>query len=105
MKSSAKSAGRLLLTACIISFISFFGSYMRIPIVPLFATSLGASTVQVGLINAAFMLVAGALSIPSGLVSDRVGRRLPLLGGLLVLAGSSFLLYWSSTPLQMALIY
>lgn len=99
------SAARLLLTCCVISFVCFFGSYMRIPVVPLFAISLGADSVQVGLINGAFMLMAGLLSIPSGLVSDRLGRRLPLLGGLALLAGSSFLLYWSSSPLQMAGVY
>ena len=98
-------AGKLLIIACIISFFCFIGSYMRIPIVPLFATSLGADSVQVGLINSAFMLMAGALSIPSGLISDRLGRRLPLLGGMILLAGSSFLLFWSSSPLQMAAIY
>src|SRR5512136_1737917 len=105
MASREHPAGRLLLIACTISFVCFFGSYMRIPIVPLFAASLGADSVQVGLINSAFMLMAGALSIPSGLISDRLGRRLPLLGGLLLLSGSSFLLYWSSSPLQMAVIY
>jgi MFS family permease len=94
-----------LLTACTISFVCFFGSYMRIPIVPLLATSLGADTAEVGMINGAFMLVAGALSIPSGLVSDRLGRRLPLLGGLALLSCSSFLLFGSRTPLQMGLIY
>jgi len=105
METDKKSAGRLLLTACIISFVCFLGSYMRIPIVPLLATSLGADTVQVGMINGAFMLMAGVLSIPSGLVSDRFGRRLPLLGGMILLAGSSLLLYWSNSLLQMAVIY
>lgn len=105
METSKKSPGRLLLTACIISFVCFIGSYMRVPVVPLFATSLGADTVQVGMINGSFMLMAGALSIPSGLISDRLGRRMPLLGGMILLAGSSFLLYWSSSPLQMAIIY
>ncbi len=102
---SREPAGKLLLIACAIGFGCFFGSYMRIPVVPLFATSLGADSVQVGMINGAFMLLAGALSIPSGLVSDRLGRRLPLLGGLILLSLSSFLLYWSRTPLQMASIY
>lgn len=105
MEMNRNSAGRLLLTACIISFVCFFSSYMRIPIVPLFAASIGADTVQVGMINASFMLMAGSLSIPSGLISDRFGRRIPLLGGLILLAGSSFLLYWSNSPLQMAAIY
>ncbi len=105
VESREHAAGKLLLIACTISFGCFFGSYMRIPVVPLFATSLGADSVQVGMINGAFMLMAGALSIPSGLVSDRLGRRFPLLGGLILLAASSFLLYWSSSPLQMAGIY
>lgn len=98
-------AGRLLLIACIISFVCFFGSYMRIPVVPLFAASLGADSVQVGFINAAFMLMAGALSIPSGIVSDRLGRRVPLLAGMLLLSGSSFLLHWCRTPFQMGAVY
>jgi MFS transporter, DHA1 family, multidrug resistance protein len=105
METAQKSARRLLLTACIISFVCFFGSYMRIPIVPLLATSLGADAFQVGLINSAFMLMAGVLSIPSGLISDRMGRRLPLLAGMTMMAASSLLLYWSSSLLQMGLIY
>ena len=105
MISGTKSSSRLLLTACVISFVCFFASYMRIPIVPLFATSLGADTVQVGMINGSFMLMAGVLSIPSGLLSDRLGRRLPLLGGMVLLSGSSIMLFWSNSPLQMAAIY
>jgi MFS transporter, DHA1 family, multidrug resistance protein len=105
MRNGKPSPGRLLLTACCISFVCFLGSYMRIPIVPLLATSLGADAAQVGMINGAFMLVAGALSIPSGLISDRLGRRVPLLGGLVLLSASSFLLFWSRSPLQMGLVY
>lgn len=105
MKTNSYPTARLLLTACIISFFGFLGSYMRVPIVPLFATSLGADTVQVGMINGAFMLMACTLSIPSGLISDRLGRRLPLMGGMALLAGSSFLLYWCNSPLQMTGVY
>jgi hypothetical protein len=36
---------------------------------------------------------------------DRLGRRLPLLGGMILLSGSSLMLFWSSSPLQMAAIY
>lgn len=96
---------RLLPICCLICFICFFGSYMRIPIVPLYALSLGADSAQVGMINASFLLLAGLLSIPAGLLSDRLGRRGPILGGLLILAGSSFLLYFCRTPLQIAGIY
>ena len=41
------------------------------------AKLLGANTVQVGVINSTFLLVAGAFSLPLGLVSDRIGRKLP----------------------------
>jgi MFS family permease len=94
-----------LLICCAVGFACFFGSYLRIPVVPLYAAGLGASTSQVGAINAAFMFMAGLLSIPAGLLSDRLGRRAVILGGLLVIAGSSFLLYLSTTPGQMFIIY
>ena len=105
MTDYSRSAGRILLTTCVIAFVCFLGSYMRIPIAPLFAISLGADTVQVGLINSAFMIMAGLLSIPTGLLSDRIGRRRPLLIGLVLLSGSSFLLAVSQSPLQMGCIY
>ena len=105
MKPSAHKADRRLPIACLIGFFCFFASYLRMPIVPLLAASLGADAVQVGLINGVFMMTACGLSIPSGLVSDRLGRRLPLLGGLLLLAASSVLLYQSENLPQVALIY
>lgn len=94
-----------LLACCTVSFACFFGSYLRIPVVPLYAAEIGASTAQVGAINAAFMLMAGLLAIPSGLLSDRIGRRAVILGGLLIIAGSSFLLYLSTTPGEMIGVY
>lgn len=105
MTKNTPASGRLLLTTCVIAFLCFLGSYMRIPIVPLFAASLGANMVEIGLINSAFMCTAGLLSIPSGLLSDRIGRRRPILAGLFFLAGSSFLLSISQSPLQMGGIY
>jgi DHA1 family multidrug resistance protein-like MFS transporter len=99
------SSGSLLLATCVISFVCFLASYMRIPIIPLLAESLGADTVQVGMINGSFMLIAAIFSIPSGLLSDRLGRRLPLLGSMALLSGSSMILFFSTSPLQMAAIY
>ncbi len=103
--SPTRSYAAALLACCVVSFACFLGSYLRIPVVPLYATEIGASTAQVGAINAAFMLMAGLLAIPSGLLSDRVGRRAVILGGLLVIAGSSFLLYLSTTPGMMIGVY
>ena len=96
---------RLLLFCMVICFVTNLASYMRIPVLPLMATSLGADSVRVGLINSAFMLSAGLLSVPAGLLSDRIGRRKLITWGLLILSGSSFLLYGSSDLLQMAAAY
>jgi len=105
MESQPPHHARQLLICCGIGLVCFFGAYMRIPVLPLFATSLGAGTAQVGMINAAFMLSAGLLAIPSGLLSDRLGRRPMLLGGLLLMSVSSLLIPLSTSPLVMAAIY
>ena len=90
------------LLLCLIGFASFFCSYLRIPVLPLFAASLGAGPAQVGLINGAFMLTAGLLSIPGGLLSDRTGRKLPICAGMVAVAASSLLVTLCQHPGGMA---
>lgn len=90
---------------CIIGFAGFFGAYLRIPVLPLLAASLGGGPDQVGLVNASFMLAAGVLSIPAGLVADRIGRRKTALAGLVSISTSSLLIAACNSPLQMAVVY
>jgi len=100
--SSAKAP---FLVLCLIGAATFFSSYLRMPVLPLFAATLGAGPAQVGLINGAFMVTAGILSIPAGLLVDRLGRTKPVIGGILATAVSSLLVTQCSTPLQMAAAY
>lgn len=95
----------LLFLCCLITYGCYFGAYMRVPIVPLYAHSLGADALKVGMINSAFMLTAGVLSIPLGILSDHVGRKLLIMCGLLILTGSAFLLYCATSATQMIGIY
>jgi len=95
----------LLLICCPVVLGCYFGTYMRFPVVPLYARSLGADTVMIGVINAAFLLTAGALSLPLGLIADRLGMKRLAGVGLLLLAASSFLLAVSHTPHQLIWIY
>jgi DHA1 family multidrug resistance protein-like MFS transporter len=95
----------LLLICCAVVLGCYFGTYMRFPVVPLYARSLGADTVLIGVINAAFLLAAGTLSLPLGLIADRLGMKRLAGVGLLLLAASSFLLAVSSTPHQLIWIY
>ncbi len=92
---------KLLFICCSLTFVGYFGSYMRMPVVPLFARSLGADTVLVGLINGAFLMMAGVLSIPLGMLSDRIGRKRLILLGMLGISASAFLLSLSGSPGEM----
>jgi MFS family permease len=94
-----------ILIACGVTFVLYLGSYMRLPLVPLFAQGLGASTFQVGLINAGFMLAAALLSVPLGLVSDRLGRRRLIVTGMAISMLTSAFLLFARTPLEVGAIY
>jgi len=91
--------------SCGAAFGCYFASNMRLPVVPLYARSLGINTAQIGFINSAFFLMAGFLSLPLGFVSDRVGRKLLASLGLLILSGASFFLYFSNTFNQLTWSY
>jgi len=90
---------------CGLGFAAFFNSYLRMPVLPLFAASLGAAPAQVGLINGAFMITAGLLSIPAGLLVDRIGQKLPVFIGILATALSSLLITQCRTAHEMAAAY
>jgi len=104
-KCRPPSYGMLLFICCGVAFAGYLGSNMRLPIVPLYAKFIGADTVLVGTINSAFLLMAGILSLPLGILSDRFGRKLFASLGLMVLTATSFLLYLSKTPMQLLWIY
>jgi MFS family permease len=104
-RSAPSSYGRLLLLCCVVAFGGYVGSHMRVPILPLFARDLGATTVEVGIINASYLLVAGILSGPLGILSDRIGRKHLASFGAFLLASISFLLAFSTTPAELVWIY
>jgi len=93
------------LLLCLIGFAAFFSSYLRIPVMPLLAATLGAGPAQIGSINGAFMLTAGLLSIPAGLLADRFGRKLPIIAGFTTIAASSLLVTRCHLPGEMAAAY
>jgi MFS transporter, DHA1 family, multidrug resistance protein len=99
------SYSSLLFICCGVAFCGYLGSNMRLPVVPLYARSIGADTVQVGIINSAFLVMAAILSLPLGILSDRFGRKLFACLGLIVLSVTSFSLYFSKTPMQVMWIY
>ena len=82
-------------------FSSLLGAGIVIPLLPLYAESLGATGIWLGVIFAAFS-ISNAISIPIfGRLSDRSGRKLFLSIGLLFYAIVSLGFVWSGTVFQL----
>jgi DHA1 family solute carrier family 18 vesicular amine transporter 1/2 len=64
---------------------------VAVPVLPDLSRRLGASPTVIGLLFASFGVTLLMVSIPMGAVSDRIGRRLPLVGGLALLAAATML--------------
>jgi MFS family permease len=105
LNSERKLRMRPLQVACLVCFLQFVGAYMRIPIVPLFARSEGATAAEVGIIVGLFMLVAAVSAIPVGRASDWWGRKTVILFGIALGGLTSLVLPVLRTPGQMMLLY
>jgi MFS family permease len=75
-----------LLVLFVTAFVDMVGITMLVPILPYFATNLGASATVVGVIVSAFSLAQLVTATYWGRASDRHGRRPALIAGLLVTA-------------------
>jgi DHA1 family multidrug resistance protein-like MFS transporter len=98
----------LLTICCAVTFVCYFAVSMRLPVVPLYAKGFGVTTAQIGVINAGFYLMAGLLAVPSGALSDLVGRKRMAVGGSVVLCIGMLLLllgrsYWQLTGIYLLL--
>jgi multidrug resistance protein len=60
-----------------------------VPVLPDLARRLGAGPTAIGLLFASFGVTLLAVAVPLGSASDRIGRRLPLVAGLLTLSAAT----------------
>jgi multidrug resistance protein len=81
----------------ITAFVDMLGLAMVIPLLPFYATKLGASATIVGVLIAAFSIAQLASAPLWGRFSDRYGRRPALLAGLLVSAVAYVIFAYAST--------
>ena len=77
--------GRLLVLF-VTAFVDMVGLTMIIPLLPFYATELGASATVVGLLVSAFSVAQLAVAPLWGRFSDRYGRRPAILAGLMLTA-------------------
>ncbi len=84
-------------------FISMLGMGIVTPFLPIYANTMGASSLEVGLIQAAFSMTGIGTLLFVGRLSDRFGRKPFLSGGLAVLSVSAVGLMYAHTPLHLIL--
>lgn len=82
----------------------FSSTISKSPVLPLFASYLGAQPATVGSVAAVSAFTGVVFSIPVGLLSDRVGRRKMLLWSGLVFVTAPFLYLFVTKLWQLALI-
>jgi DHA1 family multidrug resistance protein-like MFS transporter len=102
---NGRSFAALLAFCCLVTFGCYFAVSMRLPVVPLYARGVGISTAQIGVINAAFYLMAGCLSLPSGMLSDLFGRKRLALTGAVVVCLGMLLLFFGRSYLHLTGLY
>ncbi|MGI9199658.1 MAG: MFS transporter [Woeseiaceae bacterium] len=85
--SMLASEKRVVSVAALIAMLRMFGLFALLPVLSLYAASLeGKTPLLIGLAVGAYGLTQAALQIPLGMLSDRIGRRPVIIGGLFVFA-------------------
>ena len=99
LRASGSPALAVLAT---ISFVSSLGISIMLPLLPLYALSLGASPLQLGLMTSGFAVANGVAQFPSGFLMDRYGARRFVVAGIGTYAAANVLI--ATAPTAVALI-
>ena len=86
---SSRAATVVLVTLA--TFADIVAYTVCVPVLPDLARRIGASPTVIGLLFGSFGATLLAVSIPMGAISDRTGRKGPLVAGMLALAAATFL--------------
>lgn len=87
-----------------IAFFVALGFGILIPSLPIFASTFGVNAFQAGMVISVFALVRFATSPLSGYLANRLGERIVLSSGLLIVALSSLVAGFSQSYLQLLLL-
>ena len=93
---SNQTLTKVVIIAAICVFSTQFGVTVIAPLLGWWKESLGASFLVTTLIFSAFTIVSTPLSIPGGIISDKLGRKPLVAAGLLLYALASFLFPFST---------
>ncbi len=88
----------------VVTFLGFLDTHLLIPVMALYASTLGASVGIIGLIIGLYSVTNTPANILLGRLIDRVGYKFPLIAGLIGDALSMFLYSVSRSPVHLALV-
>jgi len=97
MNSIRSSRAVIVALVTFATFTDIVAYSIAIPVLPDLSRRLGASPTMIGLLFGSFGVTLLTVSVPMGAISDRVGRRGPIVGGLAALAAASALFAYSDT--------
>ena len=96
----AQQRGVVLACITTATFTDLVAYSVGVPVLPDFATRFNAGPTTIGLLFASFGVSLLTLSVPMGAFSDRLGRKQPMIGALLLLSLSTVAFaYASSLPM------
>ncbi len=101
MSRKGHSASYLIL--CVVALLAMFATSLINPLLSIFAKSIGATGVMIGMSVAAYWVARVLLEIPSGFISSRWGYYWPMLLGLVLTAIGTFWNAFVTDPLQLIL--
>ncbi|HET9834295.1 MAG TPA: MFS transporter [Vicinamibacterales bacterium] len=83
----------LVTAACFTDIVAYS---IAVPVLPDLSRRLGASPAVIGLLFGSFGVTMLVVSLPMGAISDRIGRKGPMLAGLVALAASTLLFAYAT---------
>jgi DHA1 family multidrug resistance protein-like MFS transporter len=99
-----RQASAFLLLCTMGGLAVFSSTIAKNPVLPILAQQLGADKAMIGWVAAASTLTGILASLPAGLLSDRWGRKLLLLGAGVVFVSAPLAYLFVSTPAQLAAV-
>jgi MFS family permease len=97
MTSLRSSRAVIVALVTFATFTDIVAYSVAIPVLPALSRRLGASPTMIGLLFGSFGVTLLLVSVPMGAISDRIGRKGPIVGGLVALAAASVLFAYADT--------
>src|SRR5262245_120393 len=92
-----RSRSLILALVTLATFTDIVAYSVAIPVLPDLSRKFGASPTMIGVLFASFGVTLLTVSIPMGAVSDRIGRKGPMVGGLVALAAATLLFAFATS--------